>query len=118
MNNISSEINKELNAGAITTREFARDNNINVLTLRGFLQNDDTIIPAFSRSRINYYSLERINNWLKKNIGRFNGADKNIDNHARDFFCTRDTIYKPIELRRKNGCCVDCRKKAAARVIS
>jgi hypothetical protein len=117
MNNISSEMNKELNAGTVTTRQFAKDNNLNVLTLRGFLQNEDTIRPAFTRSRINYYNLERLTNWLNKNIWRFNGKEKNVDNQARDFFCTRDTVYKPIELRRRNGCCVDCIEKARNRVI-
>ena len=117
-NNYKVQMHREANAGSITTREFARDNNINALKLRSFLRHDDTIRCAFTRNRTNYYSIEKITKWLKKNIERFNGAEKNIDNRSCVFFCNRDTVYKPIELRRKKGCCVDCIEKSIDRIIS
>ena len=101
----------------ITTRAFANDNNINVLTLRGFIQNDETIRPAFTRSRINYYNLERLTNWLNKNIWRFKRGKKEDVFQTRDFFCIRFGVYRAIELKRKPGCCVECKKAAASRVI-
>lgn len=118
MKNFDVQMDREANASSVTTREFASDNNVNVLRLRGLLKNDDTITATFTRNRVHYYKLETLTNWLKKNAERFNGVDKKVRDKASDFFCTRDTVYKPIALRRKNGCCVDCREKARNRVIS
>lgn len=116
MNN--SQIGRELNGISITARDFASDNNVSVSALRARLQYDDTIKPKFTRVRVHYYSLSGLTKWFKNNIGRFNGTEKKINNQARDFYCTGSDTYKPTELRRVSGCCVDCREKARNRVIA
>jgi len=113
MNNISSELKKEIYAGTITSRDFAHDNGVSARTLRGLLRYDGEIKPVITMGRVHYYSLEELTKWLDKNKDRFTTVSDVSRLKLKDFYCTGCGVYTPNE--RKStvyNCCTGCEKKA------
>lgn len=114
-NNYDVQMDREINNASVSVREFANDNNIGVMNLRGFLRYDNTIKPAFTRGSTNYYKLELLTNWLKRNKNRFDGFTRAAKPVTRDFYCTSCGDYPSIDLKSKKfNCCMNCEKKATA----
>lgn len=71
-NNYKVQKSTVKNKPSMSLNEYCDLNSLNTMSVKASFHLDTSILPAFNRRSVNYYHVDDLNSWVKRNTDKVN----------------------------------------------